>query len=350
MQILWDLVDPAELTLAARMLPEPQFTLSRWLPPVMRPSIDYRFVRRDRARRRIASYRAYDTPAVIRPRPGVAEVRGELPPISVLLPLGEEEAHRLNAARAAGQVAVESIFDDDARQAARAVAARIELARGQALSQGFVRIGDPNFPENGLAQQVDFGLPAQHNVVAPTLWSDPTADILGQIAAWVEVYRDTSDGESPAVMLGSTQVRSNMLQNEGVRQLTGTILGTPSAVSVDQMQAGLTARDLPRFEVYDTRVLDWHGNTRRVIEGDRVVMLPNPAAATDPNIVGVTQFGRTLEADEMVSRAVLDDVAAPGLVIMPMKSENPISYGTLGTAIALPTIINPELLFVARVL
>jgi hypothetical protein len=348
--MILDLVDPAELTLAARMIDVPAFNLNRWLPNIQRDAIEYSFVRQSRTQGRAGAYRAYDTPAIIRPRPGARQVRGQLPPISVEVPLTEEDQLRLNQARAQGaNDFVADAFNGDTMIAARAVAARIELARGQALTHGRVTIGTEAQRENGLYLEVDFGLPAEHYVTAATLWdSADDVDMLDDLETWVDTYVESSGGARPAVMVGSRQIRARLIRSVQVRQLAGAP-DAMNAVTVEQLNQILDARDLPAFITHDEQILDHTATMRRVIDADRLLLLPAPGTAP-PDSVGVTQFGRTLEADELVRLNILDAAAAPGLVAVPMRTENPISYSVLATAISLPTVANPELIFSAKVL
>jgi len=349
MAMILDLVDPAELTLAARMLDVPQFTLNRWLPNVARDAIDYRFTRRARSQGRAAAYRAYDTPAIIRPRAGAGEVRGQLPPISVQVPLGEEEQLRLNQARAVGAAdVVADAFNDDAGIAVRSVAQRLELARGQALTHGRVSIGTEAQRENGLFLEADFDLPGAHYITAPALWdTGPDVDIIGQLEDWVEVYAQSTGGLVPGVMVGSRAIRAAMLRNTQVRELAGAPTSL-NAINVAGLNTILDARDIPPFELYDTQIMDHTGVMRRPIDADRLLLLPAPNTAA-PDNVGVTQFGRTLEADELVRLNVMEPSVAAGLTVVPYRTENPISYSVLAAAIALPTVSNPELIFSVKV-
>jgi hypothetical protein len=347
--MILDLVDPAELSLAARMLDVPQFTLSRWLPNRQRDAIDYRFTRRARSQGRAAAYRAYDTPAIIRPRPGGAEVRGQLPPISVQVPLGEEDQLRLNQARAEGAADyVAEAFNDDAGIAVRSVAQRLELARGQALTHGRVSIGTAAQRENGLFLEADFGMPGEHYITAPVLWdSADDVDIIGQLEDWIAIYSESTGGMLPGVMVGSRAIRSALLRNVQIRELAGAPTSL-NAINVAGLNAVLDARDIPPMEVYDVQIMDHTGTMRRPIDADRLLLLPSPGN-NEPDTVGVTQFGRTLEADELVRLGVMEPSVAAGLVVVPYRTENPISYSVLATAIALPTVANPELVFSVKV-
>ena len=97
----FDIIDPVELTAFVREL-DPDaygFTLNRWLPDVTHEDVEYAFTRMTERREDVAPYRAFDVEAAIGSRPGYTRVRGEIPPLSKKLPLGEEQRLRLDSFR-----------------------------------------------------------------------------------------------------------------------------------------------------------------------------------------------------------------------------------------------------------
>ena len=65
--------------------------------------------------------------------------------------------------------------------------------------------------ENGLnLDAIGFGRPAANTIVASVMWSDPNADILGDLTAWLRDYRTNNGGRSPAVMLMGDEVWFNI--------------------------------------------------------------------------------------------------------------------------------------------
>lgn len=345
--LVYDLADPTELQGFIRNIPLPLFTLSDFLPNAEIDDIEYRFTRGDFSDQDAAQYRGFDTEAPIGTRPGVSRVAGELPPISKKMRLGEEQRLRLRQLqRGGGEVAglAETIFDD-AANLSRSVQARIELARGQALWDGKVVIN-----ENGVSAQVDYGYAAGQRVAANTtgdlvFWDDPAADIIGDLSSWVEAYVTRTGGTLPAVFQTSGRVRGFMLKNTAVRTLAATLGGTPQLVTVDTLQAVLSAFDLPRVELYDTAVKIGGVNTR-VIPNNRGLLLP----ARGSNVLGRTFYGTTAESLELVDARQVDAAQAPGLVAVNERTFDPVATWTKVAAIALPTIANPELVTTAQLL
>lgn len=331
---LRDLVDPAELIGVVRALAFPRFALQDVLPARTVEAVDYSILSGSADTNAAASVRAFDAPAPIGTRPGVQRKSGQLPPISQKIPLTEGDRLMLENLRrsAESEPLINAIFDDAARMA-RAVQARVELARGDALTDGIITIN-----ENGMQFTIDFGVPAGHKVAAAVAWGPaaPAAGVvLADVRSWVDTYVDTNGGP-PGAALASTRVIGFMLANIGE--------GDPLFTRAD-MNAVLVAADLPPVEPYDVQVHDSGGTKVRVLPNDRFIMLPGE----DDGRLGETQFGITVEAMELAQQNNIEFSEAAGVVAVVWKTEDPVQVWTKGAAIALPVFHNPELLFTADV-
>lgn len=340
-----DYVDPAELTgygrAALQDLEINRFTLSRWLPHRAVDDLMFRFTSGGEGLVEAATYRAYDTESPIAARPGVTRVSGELPPISRKIRLGEYD--RLRAARASDERIREALLDDSTRMA-RAVAARLELARGEALVSGQLALA-----ENGVTATVNFGRAAGHTVTAATLWSViASANPVGDMLSWQQTYID-ENGEPPGAAVTSTQVMSFLLQNANVRGLLAANGVTPSVASANGLNTVLQAYNLPPIYTYDARV-KVGGVSTRVIAANRFLYLPAPV---DPNSVDATDLGAVLlgttaEAMEL-GYGLAPGVEQPGLVAGVYNTQDPVALWTKAAAIGLPVLANPNLSFSATV-
>lgn len=342
MALVLDLVDPQELQGFARNIQleeeRNRFQLQNYLPNENIDEIEFRVTRGNLRDADAAKVRAWDTESPIGSRQGLERIMGELPPISKKIRLGEEERLRRRALeRGDNQQMVDAIYDD-AAQMARAVTARVELFRGEALFDAQLAIN-----ENGVSQTVNFGRRAAHTVTAATLWSAVgTATPVADLRAWVQTYIDTN-GVAPAYGLTSTAVISDLMRNAEIRQLAGTAAGTPGIVTVDTVNAVFSAYGLPPLVAYDTSVrVD--GVQTRVTPQNKVVLMP---PAGEP--LGKTFFGTTAEALELVEARAIDNDQAPGMVATVHKMDDPVSTWTKCAAIALPVLINPDLTLTATV-
>lgn len=341
MALVLDLADPQELVGYVRGIQMEEernrFVLQSYLPNENIDEIEWRVTTGDLTAPDAAMIRAWDTESPIGSRQGLRRLMGELPPISKKMRVGEEERLRRRALeRGSNQQLVDAIFDD-AAQLTRSVLARIEMLRGEVLQKGTITIN-----ENGVAQTVDFGRKAAHTVTAATKW-DSTGDPVADLRTWVQTYID-NNGIAPEFILTSTQVISVMLTNQKVRDLVNVGLGAPGIVTVQALQTILSAFGLPPLVPYDTTVRVG-GVSTRVTDAKQITLMP---PASEP--LGKTFFGTTAESLELQEAQVIGGADAPGMVATVHKQDDPVSTWTKVGAIALPTLINPDLTFTATVL
>jgi hypothetical protein len=337
MLITTDFITPAELTGFARAsladLEVNRFKLSAYLPSVTRDDLDYRFSRGGEGLIEAATYRAFDAESPIGNRPGISRVQGELPPISRKIRLGEYDRLRL---RNATDAILNSIQDDTERMT-RSVAARVELARGQALADAQVTIA-----ENGVVASVDFGRNPAHSTTAPTAWTDtanshPLLDLLG----WQDTYVLTN-GERPGSMLMSSTTFNLLLRSVEFRELAGNVVsGVPALVPATSVTSTLTAYGLPNVVINDEQIRSG-GVAVRALPENAVIFLPQNVSD-----LGLTLWGTTAESLE--PDFGLAGADAPGVVAGSYSTKDPVAVWTKAAAIALPIVVNPDLTFKAVV-
>jgi hypothetical protein len=309
--VINDYITPAELTGYTREaladFDVNQFTLSRWLPTQTIDDLDYRFDQGGAGLVDAAVFRNYDTPTPFGARPGIKRITGELPPISRQLRLSEYDRLRL---RSASADRIRSAIFNDAANLARTIAARFELARGEALYRGSLILN-----ENGVVATVDYGRAAGHTVTAGTVWSNIAANIPSDLRSWYDTYIATN-GIAPGAILTSTAVKRNMQRNTAVINAV----------------AGSTAG---RVQVNVNKV------ATRVIPVDRLLFLPAPGTA-----LGATLHGVSSESLEPEYGLVGDE---PGIVAGSYKSPDPVAVFTKASSIGLPVLGMPDLTFAADV-
>lgn len=340
--IVYDLVDPQELIDFVRLYDNEvlrfKFALDQILPN--RPLDDLEFRIRQGTLQDVdtAEFRAWDTPAPMTGRPGITRIRGELPPLSRQIPLGEEEMLRLRALeRGTNDPIVKAIFGDAARMI-RAVQARMELARGQVLSTGKCTIN-----ENGLQIEADYNMSVDNFDTANDLWTDITnAKPISDLLTWTTFMVDTY-GVMPAGIIMPKARFNNLFLNAEMRASAASNGTTPSRLTASDVRAILNGNDLPPIIINDEQVRV-NGVATRVLPPNKVILVP---PADEP--LGNTFYGVTAEAIKLRSKGVIVQEAMPGIVALVTESEHPVQTFTVGTAIGLPVLGNPNLLFVATV-
>jgi hypothetical protein len=341
-QIVYDLVEPRAQINYARAFDNEilraRFTLQAFLPSLEIPDLEYRIRQGTLQDVDAAEYRAWDTPAPMTGRAGVARVSGELAPLSRQIPLGEEESLRLRSLLSGQSDPIISQIYADTEQMVRAVQARMEIARGQLLTTGKVTIA-----ENGLSLEADYNLAGDHLVSASTAWTDHTNAVpLTNLLTWVDKYNDDS-GTIPGTILMSQTRLNDFYLNAEVRAAAASPGFVPSRINRVTLDGILNDWALPPISTYDVKVRV-NGVSTRVLPADKVYLLP-PA---DENL-GNTLWGITAEAVKLRGKGLIDAEEMPGIVALVTETDHPVQTFTVGTGISLPVLGNPELLMVADV-
>lgn len=340
-------VTPAELTGYSRAaladLSVNQFALAQFLPNNTINDLTYRFNQGGGGLTEAANYRAYDTEPDFGSREGISRVTGSLPPIARQMLLNEFDQLVVN-----GNVGQEmrDLLLRDSERLTKQIAARIELARGDALVNGSVTIS-----ERGVQATVNFNRSASHTVALPagtTQWNNlTTATPLDNIDSWITTYVATN-GVRPEVMLMSRSTANMLVRNDQVS--TGVFgPGTERRVTRSMLNDFLGEMEFPRIVTYDAQV-NRNGVATRVIPEDRVILLPAAGDANDPETgsLGATLWGTTVESREPAYG--IEGGNEPGIVVGAFKNETtPVQVITIASAIALPILANPNLSFVADV-
>lgn len=335
--LVYDLVDPAELIDYVRaydnevLRAEANFVLDAWLPN--RPTEDLEFRIRKGALNDVdvAEYRAWDTPAPMTGRPGVSRIAGSLGPVSRQIPMGEEEYLRQRALdRGTDDPIIDAIFED-AERMVRAVQARIEMARGDLIDDGIVTIA-----ENGLVLEADFGRSPAMSPTVTVDWTDPTSLILTNLLAYQEIYEDTN-GVTPGELVVPRSMVGNFALNQEFLDYASFAGTTPNRVNRQTIDSILAAEGLPPISVYDGQ-FRVNGVRTRVLNEDKVYFMPPQGEA-----LGHTFYGVTAEALKLRAKGLIERDATPGVVAVVTETEHPVQTFTVGTAIALPAMPNPDL-------
>jgi hypothetical protein len=340
MQLITEYATPAELTgyarAALRDREENQFSLNRWLPNDTINDLTYRFNRGGGGLVEAAVYRAYDAESDIGTRAGAARVSGELPPISRKMPLGEYDQIRMRNVNTQ-DAEIRDAMESDAVKLVGAIAARVELARGDAIFNGSVTIN-----ENRVSASVDFGRNPAHSVTAAIAWNDTENSLAyDYFMAWLDVYNDTN-GDLPAATLMSRKAYNFLRRNKQLRELAYRgASSAPTVLTKDDLSNILGDFDIPPVTVYDAKV-SVDGTATRVTPEDKIAFLPAQGDA-----LGKTLWGVPVEAND--PRYGLQGDAA-GVAVGGYKSEDPQTVWTRATSIVLPVVGAPDLTFVADVL
>lgn len=328
---MMDLVpDLRPVILAARELRDDRNSLARFLPNTPVQAITYRLGRRKRIDQSVP-IRAFDAPAIPIKRPGVVDVRGELPAVTPIVDLTETDLNMefILAQQLAGQQVNWSPWVNAAAGLCAVTADNtFELMRGQALSKGVVSLE----AEDGDVHEVDFAIAAEQKIVAGAPW-DPTTSagataMFNDLEAAHGVHHDASGAAAELIL---TTRKVNRLLLRGLQTMF-----PQQPVGQISLNAYLTDRGLPGIETYDRTLKAEDGTRTRIYPEGHLTFLPGG----DP--IGRTELGVTQEAVQQVQDRVLTASEAPGLTIITLGQNNPVQRAVKGAAVGLPVIQDNE--------
>lgn len=340
--MLWtDIIDPATLTGFTRAYLEDyereQGTLAQFLPNTFVQDITVRFEKGQNGLVPIAEFRAYDAEPTIGSLPGGERVTIELPAVGRNIPVSEY--NQLRSRGVASDEAVLVSIQKAARAVARAVVDAVERLRGIVLETGRATL--PGFMDD------NFGRSAGHSVSAAAAWSTSTVDALGEAQDWFDAYVN-ANGAEPGVSLMSTKVLRNIAKLD--QFATALVGGGARPATMADAQNTWAAAGLPPIQTYDRRV-NVAGTLTKVLSDEKILFLPAPVAPNQEggSELGATTWGRTLTSGE--PEWGIEDTEQPGLVVGVYRNPKPPMIAeVISDAIALPTLANPDLSFVADVL
>ncbi len=347
MPIIDDYVEPTVLTGFVREVPTPSnLMLAQFLPDRNIGNIEAAIDKVTKTNR-AAEFRSWDSETPVGQRDSFSRSKVKLPPLGQKLPISEQEHLMLERVRTGGDNRngyVQAIYDD-ATTLANNVRRRMELARGDVLTDGKFTLTD----EHGLTLEANFGIPSGNLVTAGVVWSDhDDATPLLDLKAWIDIYVELN-GERPGKILTSNTVVNNLILSGEIRELfyRGDVLsGSPNLVTEAQLQQALTAHRIPPIIEYNTKI-NWNGSNQRVIPEDKLIFLPENAAD-----LGYTAWGVTAESLVLATGAnpglLFEEL--PGLVGVVMVDGGPGQSWPKVAAVGMPLIADPDKIMVADVL
>lgn len=328
---MMDLVpDLRPVILAAREMRDARNSLAQFLPNVAVQAITYRLGRRKRVDQTVP-VRAFDAPAIPIKRPGVVDVRGELPAVTPIVDLTETDLNMefVLAQQLAGQQVDWSPWVTAAAgQVALATDNTYELMRGQALATGVVSL----VAEDGTTHEVDFEVPADNKIAVTAPWDTSTAAganaVFADLAAAHEQF-ESSSGAPAGRILTTGKVYRTLLNALAVKY--------PQApVGANELNAYLANQNLPTVTTYDRQLRGEDGSRQRIYAEGHLTFLP------EGDTIGRTELGVTQEAVQQVQNRVLTAQEAPGMTVITLGQDNPVQRAVKGASIGLPVIQDNE--------
>lgn len=292
---------------------------------------------------RAAKFRNWDGSYWTAPRDSGLDKRVKMLPLGGQLGVGEYERREMEYRRLGGtiqSILVEAIYND-LTNLTRYVQNRIELAWGDVLSDGVLTID-----ENGVQQQVDYGIPESQKVTAGTLWTDTAnSDPVTDLIAWYDVWV-AQNGSGPGQFRCSLETVRNLMANKALIAATKGAYTQATHVTLDEISALFNSFGLPAISmdsVYNS-FFDVDGATTRPLPANKFLFLPD-----DVGTLGFTAWGTPTTTLELNDNNVQVESAANIIGILVREEQPPFQKRTFVDAVALPVIYDPRKILIATV-
>lgn len=291
---------------------------------------------------RAAKFRNWDGSVWVSARDTGSEKRVKMLPLSAQLSQGEYERRQQQFAALGGTNTAritEAVYNDLENLTVQ-VLNRVELAWGDVLTDGIININ-----ENGVQQEVDFGIPGDQVVAPGTLWSDTTnATPLTDLIAWSDVYEATN-GVTPGRIATSRQVRRLVEANKEIIDAVHGATQGRTRVTTAELNALLESEGLPTFDTDYNSNFDVDGSTTRVLAANKLLFLPENLGE-----LGFTAWGTPTTSMELQSRNVQLETASGIIGVIVREDGIPFRKFTYVDAVALPILAQPKKLLVSSVI
>lgn len=272
---------------------------------------------------------SYDAKAIRRDRKGIEKYDTEMPFFKESKYIDEKMRQDLNNMIASGnkevidQILV-NIYDDEA-ELIGASDVSLERMRMEALTTGTITLSS-----NGQSYSYDYGVPAEQKKTVATSWSDPSADIIGEITDYVEYMKTQGVNITRAVCNSSVAklFRTNTAIKNAVYVFANGTVNVTSARALDYIynETGV------KIYVYDNVYVDESGNAVKYIPDDTFVMFPD-------GDLGLTNLGTTPEESDLMNKVNSADVALvnEGVAVTTSQIVDPVNVETKVSMVALPS-------------
>lgn len=272
---------------------------------------------------------AFDSKTIRRDREGIESYTTKMPFFKESMYIDEEMRQLLNVYRAANNNAmaeqiIAKIFDDQIKLIDAALIS-IERMRMEALTTGAIVLAS-----NGQGYTYDFGVPAGQKTTVTTSWTNPDADVIGDVQKIVDDMKAKGITITRAVCNNSVAkaLRTNKAIKNQIYVLAG---GAIASITAERALNYIYEETGVSFYVYDNVYVDEAGAAHKYVADNTVVFLPE-------GTLGYTNFGTTPEeSDLMASTAAQVSLVNNAIAVTNHIEHDPVLVETKVSMITLPS-------------
>lgn len=271
---------------------------------------------------------AYDAKSIRRDRKGFEKYTTEMPFFKESMYIDEKLRQELNTMiQTNNEELVNNILTrlfDDQVQLIKASYVSMERMRMEALTTGTITLAS-----DGQAYSYDYGIEASQKKTVAKSWSDPAADIIGEITNWMEEAKANGITITRAVCNSSVAkyFRTNTaLKNAIYVFANGTVnITTARALEYIYNETGLS------IYVYDNVYVNENGKAVKYVPDDTLVMMPDGE-------LGKTHVGVTPEESDLTNSLTAEVALVDNYIaVTTHKEHDPVNVEMKVSMVGLPS-------------
>ena len=271
---------------------------------------------------------SYDAKAIRRDVQGIEKVKTEMPFFKESIYIDEKLRQQLNNMIASNNMNVIDkilgrIYDGESALIDSSEIA-LERMRMELLTTGTITLS-----ANGQSYSYDYGLSVDQKKDAKTPWSNPDANIIGELEDIIDEFKAKGINLTRAVCNANTAkyFRTNKAIKDAVYVFAGGSVNvtTERALNFIQTETGLS------IAVYNNVYVDEAGEAHKYIPDDTFVMLPEGS-------LGTTTLGVTPEESDLMTGLNAEvAIVNGGVAVTTSKMVDPVNVETKVSMVGLPS-------------
>ena len=271
---------------------------------------------------------SYDAKSIRRDMQGITKYKTEMPFFKESIYVDEKLRQQLNNFIDANKPEIVDrilgkIFDR-LTNLIKSTDVTLERMRMEILTTGTLTLSS-----NGQSYQYDYEVPAGNKVTVPKSWSDPDADIIGDINGYILMMK--AKGVRITRAICNTTVIRGMLKNTAMKNAIYVFAGGTVNLTEENVKSYITAQTGIRFAVYDNVWVDEAGQAHKYVPDGTVVLIPD-------GTLGNTYLGTTPEESDLINNLNAEvSIVNEGVAVTTSQMVDPVNVDTKVSMVALPS-------------
>lgn len=271
---------------------------------------------------------SYDAKAIRRDMKGIEKLETEMPFFKESIYVDEKLRQQLNNFIDANKPQfVDLIMTkilDRLSNLIKSTDVTLERMRMEALTTGTITLSS-----NGQSYTYDYEVPASQKITVSTSWSDPSADIIGDIQNYVDTMKAKGVKITRAVC--NSTVLKAMNKNTAMKNAIYVFAGGTVNLTNDIVRNYIEAQTGVRFYAYDNVWVDESEVAHKYVPDNTVVFMPD-------GILGYTNLGTTPEESDLLNDLnARVSIVNEGVAVTTSQMVDPVNVETKVSMVALPS-------------